>query len=206
MKLHNCKFCGQEMPIPYRSKTIKRLISESAYAKRMYCSMKCRVNGTRDSFVGANNPNYKGGKSTCVDCGSILAVRYSAKESPRCRTCWAKHNTGENNPRWKGGFFCVDCGAKTSCGYRRCRNCYGKSVTGEKSVKYKTKLKYKYLHTWVKKQLGNPKQCSHCSIEGKLHKGNWSIHWANKSGEYLRDLSDWIGLCPKCHVRYDKKN
>jgi len=30
------------------------------------------------------------------------------------------------------------------------------------------------------------------------------IHWANKSGEYLRDKDDWIRLCCKCHKKYDK--
>ena len=29
------------------------------------------------------------------------------------------------------------------------------------------------------------------------------IHWANRSGQYLRDLDDWFQLCPPCHARYD---
>jgi hypothetical protein len=53
------------------------------------------------------------------------------------------------------------------------------------------------LHYWVRSQLGTPNQCEFCSkSEGRLE-------WANKSGEYKRDISDWLRLCPPCHRRYD---
>ena len=45
-------------------------------------------------------------------------------------------------------------------------------------------------------------QCEHC---GKKKTTPKSIHWANKSGKYLRKLSDLIALCVKCHSEYDKK-
>lgn len=32
-----------------------------------------------------------------------------------------------------------------------------------------------------------------------------AISRANKSGEYLRDLSDWLSLCVSCHRKYDFK-
>ena len=34
----------------------------------------------------------------------------------------------------------------------------------------------------------------------------WSIHWANIDHKYRRNLDDWIGLCAKCHRRYDIEN
>lgn len=59
---------------------------------------------------------------------------------------------------------------------------------------------YLSLHAWVRKQLGNSDTCEGCG-SSKLKKNQ--IHWANKSGNYLRDLSDWIRLCAKCHWKYD---
>ena len=58
---------------------------------------------------------------------------------------------------------------------------------------------YMALHIWIAKKLGKPAKCEHCSTT-KAKKYNW----ANKSREYKRDLEDWIRLCTKCHVQYDK--
>jgi hypothetical protein len=57
---------------------------------------------------------------------------------------------------------------------------------------------YPAIHAWVKRHLGKP---DHCALD-KDHKSE-KYHWANKSGEYKRDLDDWIPLCPKCHRVYD---
>lgn len=57
---------------------------------------------------------------------------------------------------------------------------------------------YRALHYWIERQLGKPKICEHCGKSGRLH-------WANKSQKYLRDASDWLRLCPKCHKKYDKE-
>ncbi len=59
---------------------------------------------------------------------------------------------------------------------------------------------YDAVHFWVIKQLGKPRACSTC---GKSDGNLTGFHWANKSGTYLRDLSDWIRLCAKCHKAYD---
>lgn len=64
------------------------------------------------------------------------------------------------------------------------------------------KVGYHALHGWVERNLGKPSMCEHCKKEytGK------SIHWANKSGGYKRNTSDWLRLCAKCHREYDIKN
>lgn len=59
---------------------------------------------------------------------------------------------------------------------------------------------YSGLHMWVRVKLGTPEICEHCSKSGL--KGH-QIHWANKSGEYKRDIEDWLRLCAKCHLVYD---
>ena len=60
---------------------------------------------------------------------------------------------------------------------------------------------YSALHKWVRSRLGKPKLCKFCGVNNKEKK----IDWANKSGKYIRDLSDWIRLCRKCHKNYDLK-
>lgn len=76
-----------------------------------------------------------------------------------------------------------------------------KRVSDEKNPSWKgDSVGYRGLHLWVTKHLGKPNKCSHCGILGEGHK----MHWANKSGDYLRELSDWIRLCVKCHGKHDK--
>lgn len=83
----------------------------------------------------------------------------------------------------------------------------GLGQIGEKNSQWKgDNVGYKSLHQWVYRWLSkNPKQCSNCGILGVKNYSKWSIHWANKSGKYLRKTTDWIALCVKCHKEYDKK-
>ncbi|MEK6880161.1 MAG: DUF2256 domain-containing protein [Nanoarchaeota archaeon] len=63
-------------------------------------------------------------------------------------------------------------------------------------------VKYGTLHDWVYRHLGKPTKCEFCGKKGLKSR---QIHWANKSHEYKRELSDWLQLCVKCHSKYDKK-
>ncbi len=63
------------------------------------------------------------------------------------------------------------------------------------------KVLYRALHSWVERKLGKPNSCEHCKTNGL--KGR-QIHWANKSGEYKRLITDWIRLCASCHGVYDR--
>ena len=64
------------------------------------------------------------------------------------------------------------------------------------------KNEYRALHKWIVKQLGQPSTCTEC---GKSELNGRQIHWANDSGGYKRELSDWIRLCVKCHYYHDIK-
>jgi len=68
----------------------------------------------------------------------------------------------------------------------------GRSWTG-------TKNEYRSLHKWVENELGKPCECSQCGVVAYGRQ----IHWANKSKEYKKVLSDWVRLCAKCHYKYD---
>lgn len=62
--------------------------------------------------------------------------------------------------------------------------------------KLKEDVGYAALHSYVKKYLTKSKACDHCQEDKPLD-------LANKSGKYLRDLTDWLWLCRKCHLVYD---
>lgn len=61
---------------------------------------------------------------------------------------------------------------------------------------------YSALHRWIRKVLGTPTTCEDC---GKTGLTGRKIGWANRSGLYTRNLSDWIRLCKKCHSHYDRR-
>ena len=72
------------------------------------------------------------------------------------------------------------------------------SITGDKHHNWKgDEVSYRNLHRWVERRLGTPALCEFCEeTEGRMH-------WANKSGNYLRQEDDWVRLCPSCHKAYD---
>lgn len=68
---------------------------------------------------------------------------------------------------------------------------------GEKNVNWKgDKVDYFCLHKWISYHLGPAKKCEFCGSEK-------NVEWANKSGEYKREFSDFIQLCKKCHCEFD---
>jgi len=72
---------------------------------------------------------------------------------------------------------------------------------GEKHPRWKGDLvNYGSLHDWVARYRGSDKYCKECG-ENRVNK---IYHWANISGEYKRDLNDWVRLCVPCHSKMDK--
>lgn len=112
---------------------------------------------------------------------------------------------GVNHPRWKGGKpNCKICGKKLSRKpYEYCIKHRPNRIKKEDQSPYwkGESVSYRGLHAWVVRNLGQPRKCEFCgTTESKL------FDWANKSHEYKRDLGDWIRLCRKCHISYDKSN
>lgn len=54
------------------------------------------------------------------------------------------------------------------------------------------------LHTWVQRKLGTACLCVKCGSKK-------TVQWANISGLYKRNTSDWKQMCAKCHKDYDAK-
>lgn len=75
----------------------------------------------------------------------------------------------------------------------------GSFTIGEGRIYKGTMSNYKSLHYKVTQKLGRPQKCTKCGTDEASR-----YHWANISGSYLMDESDWIRLCPKCHYDFDK--
>ncbi len=72
-------------------------------------------------------------------------------------------------------------------------------MIGEKHFAWKgDKVGYMALHRWINSRLGHPSQCENCGTGDAPR-----FEWANISGEYKRDLSDWARLCKRCHCWID---
>lgn len=109
---------------------------------------------------------------------------------------------------------CETCSKRTVNGYFRCgahrvtsdearenmRKSALKRVKEGRHNNYKASLHYRVLHSWVARNLGKPQKCEHCKKDGLT---GHNIHWANKSRNYKRVLTDWIRLCVPCHGAYD---
>jgi len=59
---------------------------------------------------------------------------------------------------------------------------------------------YAAIHMWVRRHKQMTGTCTHCEEERRR------TEWANVSGEYLRDLDDYIELCKSCHVKFDRRD
>lgn len=66
------------------------------------------------------------------------------------------------------------------------------------------KVCYTALHSWVHRKLGKACKCDECGITKSPDGMTRFFHWANISGKYKRDLTDWKQLCAVCHRKFDE--
>ena len=55
------------------------------------------------------------------------------------------------------------------------------------------------IHEWVKGRKPKPQRCEECN---RIR----SLDLANKSGKYLRSITDWNYICRRCHMRGDGRS
>lgn len=165
--------------------------------------------------------------ATCEDCGQIRVVGRNmawriktGRSTQKCRGCCSKgnqHRLGIKQPEWFAEQKRQEMlGNSYAKGHHRPLNLVEadkerlqgntlrKGYKADKVANWRgDKVGYYALHHWIYREYGRPDTCEHCQTAGLTgHK----IHWANKSGEYLRDRADWLRLCASCHKRYDKEN
>ncbi len=75
--------------------------------------------------------------------------------------------------------------------------------TGKKLYKARKKwkdLNYRAKHKRINRDFNIANKCENINCK---HKSK-SYEWANLSGTYLEDRSDWMMMCRSCHSLYDK--
>ncbi len=138
---------------------------------------------------------------TCVQCGNVFFKKscISQKEwdevskfcSRKCMGIYRSENPVHHSRQFKKGFTPWNKGKKSTIPENEHYAWKGDDIS------------YSGIHHWVKKHLGSPTKCKHCGKDDLI---GHQIQWANKSGKYLRDITDWIRLCISCHIEYDKSN
>lgn len=71
---------------------------------------------------------------------------------------------------------------------------------GEAAYQWKDNPSYKAIHRWVWKHFKSSMICEICE---KSFTSGRKINWANLSGQYKRERSDWARLCVPCHRKWD---
>lgn len=65
------------------------------------------------------------------------------------------------------------------------------------------KTSYRTKHKFIVSILGKADHCEHCGLK-EIPKGKKRyFQWANISGKHIRNASDYISLCVKCHKHFD---
>ena len=60
---------------------------------------------------------------------------------------------------------------------------------------------YKQLHKWVNRKMQRTGTCAQCGATPPPRAdGRAGTDWANVSGRYMRELSDWRELCHPCNM------
>lgn len=120
-------------------------------------------------------------QTACVKCPNLIKHRYKSQLTKYCSiSCYMTGNTHRQ------GHVPVNA-------YKKGEN------IGAKNNKWAgDKVGYFALHDWVSRVLGRPKQCENCGTTKHTR-----YEWANISGEYKRDTSDWARLCKMCHFLID---
>lgn len=64
----------------------------------------------------------------------------------------------------------------------------------------KDKPGYSAIHKWVSKWKVKPDSCQYCG------RNECRIEWANIDHTYKRVLDDYIALCVRCHLAWDREH
>lgn len=188
-----CKQCGKvKMVIPNLIKY------------RKYCSTKCMSQARIAGRV----------EVVCVFCKKVFLALPLKKRKYCSKACTDGHKSvlfsGSNHPNWKGiTHRCKTCNKEFRSSWAKdycSKKCSAIAHTGSGNKSWKgTKIGYAGVHTWMHRIYEKPDKCDFCGITNiKNKRGRNRIQWANKTGNYLRDRNDWLKLCSKCHINYDK--
>ena len=133
--------------------------------------------------------------SICTICGSDIFDYPGRKRkycSPRCFKIGMSQRMMSNK---------INVGRKQSKATKLKKSIALKGKrSNEKNPNWKGgRAGYMAVHNWARRHWGTPQKCEVKGCSGKCKK----YHWANISGKYKRDRSDWLRACASCHLKYD---
>lgn len=156
-------------------------------------------------------------KHKCLDCDNLCGQGYSY-----CKPCGYKHKTRPSGLKYKikvvnkswfpKGHIPWSAGTKglvkpNSGNFKKGvrSNIKGEfkpnQTRAEKNNKWVgDEVGYFQLHRWVNSNYEWGKICEHCG------EGDKRLELASRNYKYTREKGDWIKLCKKCHVKFDKEN
>jgi len=148
-------------------------VSASRAKSYKFCSYECRGKWRKQSYIGENNPNWKGGVKdrSCLHCGKVFQPPIPSSKQKFC-----------SKP-------CADAG-----GFR---------YTGKDHPNYREEARRKNRggshKKWVNAVISRDKAtCQHCHITGvELHAHHIKSYKDNT--ELRFDVDNGITLCYKCH-------
>lgn len=130
------------------------------------------------------------------DCGQTVKTRQMCS---RHYQRWLKEN---ESWRPKGRPHTPESRAKLSASKRGSKNpMFGKTEAQHPNWKG-NQVGYFGVHDWMTSRYGQPNHCEQCGTTDP----DTRYEWANISGEYRRERSDFIRLCKRCHNNHDQIN
>jgi len=134
-------------------------------------------------------------------CGKVVETIPANKETKKYCSQLCKYKYMPKNPKKTYiVIVCKTCGKRFS-DWKANNRSYCSMKCRERNKNWKgDAVSYSALHSYITRKLGTPNKCEHCSTQNAK-----KFEWANISGEYKRDLDDWVRLCTSCHSKYDDK-
>jgi len=143
---------------------------------------------TKDGYLGK-----------CKECAKIDSSIKNGIHKRICFSCKKEFRTTGGEISRGGGMTCsVGCFKERMIAIVK----RGKNSPNWKEDK---NVSYDLAHRRMDKTYGRPRKCDDCGTKtAKIY------DWANISGKYLLNPTDWKRLCRKCHIKLDgsprKKN
>lgn len=138
-----------------------------------------------------------------------MTYKKGHKQSNTGRTHWKKGHSPWNkgksysNPTARTGWDieCLNCGRRKYFQLNEHKKRERKycSLACYHEDSRKKELSYSGLHTRILREYGKAEKCEVCGTDK-------NVDWASRDHSYTLDIKDWIMLCRKHHIAYDKKH
>lgn len=169
-----CLICGEDI-------VKKPNEGEKYFITKKYCSKSCY--GESKKGLSPWNKGKKG-LQIAWNKGKIGYRKQTLK--------WKKEQSNRLKKQWKSGIRKIE---------------FPRRYKEEHHAWRGIKAKYGSKHDWIRHNYGKATKCENREnniFSFKCSEKSQNYEWANKNGEYLREVEDYYQLCRSCHSIYDK--